>query len=111
MKNKFVMVIDYRYDEGVRPRKEMICPCLTTKIGRGGQHLPSNEPLIIEKTDKYRIRKLTPLEAWRLMGFTDRDFEKAKEVNTDGKLYKQAGNSIVVNVLEAVFRQLVEVKQ
>ena len=55
---------------------------------------------------EYRIRKLTPLETWRLMGFTDEDFNKAKEVCSDSKLYKQAGNSIVVNVLEAVFRQM-----
>ena len=56
---------------------------------------------------EYRIRKLTPLEAWRLMGFTDEDFYKAKAVNADSKLYKQAGNSIVVPVLEAVFRQII----
>ena len=40
------------------------------------------------------------------MGFTDEDFDKAREVNSDSKLYKQAGNSIVVNVLEAVFGQM-----
>ena len=45
------------------------------------------------------------------MGFSDEDFFKAKQVNPDSKLYKQAGNSIVVNVLEAVFRQLIEVKK
>ena len=55
---------------------------------------------------EYRIRKLTPLETWRLMGFTDEDFQKASKVNSDSKLYKQAGNSIVVNVLEAVFKQM-----
>ena len=55
---------------------------------------------------EYRIRKLTPLETWRLMGFTDEDFHKAEKVNSDSKLYKQAGNSIVVNVLEAVFKQM-----
>lgn len=41
------------------------------------------------------------------MGFTDEDFYKAKAVNADSKLYKQAGNSIVVPVLEAVFRQII----
>lgn len=58
-------------------------------------------------TDKYRIRKLTPRECWRLMGFTDEDFEKAEKVNSNTQLYKQAGNSIVKNVLMAIFRQLV----
>lgn len=53
-----------------------------------------------------RIRKLTPKECWRLMGFADEDFEKARQVNSDTQLYKQAGNSIVVDVLVAIFRNL-----
>lgn len=53
-----------------------------------------------------RVRRLTPKECWRLMGFDDSDFEKAKAVVSDGQLYKQAGNSIVVNVLEAIFTNL-----
>ena len=53
------------------------------------------------------IRKLTPLETWRLMGFSDNDYYAAKSVGTsNAQLYKQAGNSIVVTVLEAIFRQL-----
>lgn len=63
----------------------------------------ANIPKIIEK---YRIRKLTPRECWRLMGFSDEDFEKAEKVNSNTQLYKQAGNSIVVKVLEAIFLQL-----
>ena len=55
---------------------------------------------------KLRIRKLTPKEVWRLMGFDDEDFEKAEKVNSNTQLYKQAGNSIVVNVLEAIFNNL-----
>ena len=53
-----------------------------------------------------RIRKLTPKECWRLMGFDDEDFEKASKVNSNTQLYKQAGNSIVVNVLEAILKNL-----
>lgn len=53
-----------------------------------------------------RIRKLTPKECWRLMGFYDEDFEKAARVNSNTQLYKQAGNSIVVNVLEEIFKQM-----
>ncbi len=53
-----------------------------------------------------RIRKLTPKECWRLMGFDDEDFERAEKVNSNTQLYKQAGNSIVVNVLMAIFKQL-----
>ena len=52
------------------------------------------------------IRKLTPKECWRLMGFDDEAFEKASKVNSNAQLYKQAGNSIVVNVLEAIINNL-----
>ena len=55
-----------------------------------------------------RIRKLTPKECWRLMGFSDSDFEKAEKVNSNAQLYKQAGNSIVVNVLEAILSNLLK---
>lgn len=55
----------------------------------------------------YRIRKLTPRECWRLMGFDDKDFYKAKNSGiSNTQLYKQAGNSIVVNVLEKIFLNL-----
>ena len=56
--------------------------------------------------DNYRIRKLTPKECWRLMGFDDADFMKAEQVNSNTQLYKQAGNSIVVNVLEGILCKL-----
>lgn len=55
---------------------------------------------------KYRIRKLTPRECWRLMGFSDEDFNKAAGVNSNTHLYAQAGNAIVVNVLEEIFKQM-----
>ena len=58
--------------------------------------------------DGVRIRKLTPKECWRLMGFDDSDFEKAEKVNSNCQLYKQAGNSIVVDVLMAILRNLLE---
>ena len=60
---------------------------------------------------QYRIRKLTPRECWRLMDFTDEDFEKAAEVNSNTQLYKQAGNSIVKNVLVAIFGQMIPGKE
>jgi DNA (cytosine-5)-methyltransferase 1 len=55
---------------------------------------------------EYRIRKLTPKECWRLMGCSDEDFKKAEQVNSNSQLYKQAGNAIVVDVLEAIFSKL-----
>ena len=57
---------------------------------------------LVEKP-QLRIRKLTPKECFRLMGFDDEDFEKAASVNSNTQLYKQAGNSIVVDVLEELF--------
>ena len=65
----------------------------------------ANVPKIDAETI-YRIRKLTPKECWRLMGYTDEDFEKAAEVNSNTQLYKQAGNAIVKQVLMAIFSQL-----
>ena len=60
------------------------------------------------KHEGLKIRKLTPKECWRLMGFDDEDFEKASQVNSNTQLYKQAGNSIVVNVLMAIFKELIK---
>lgn len=61
-----------------------------------------------KEMESYRIRRLTPLECWRLMGFSDEDFRAAEadEINSDTQLYAQAGNSIVVNVLEAIFGEM-----
>lgn len=63
-----------------------------------------------DEVKQYRIRKLTPKECWRLMGFSDEDFEKAAAVNSNTQLYAQAGNSIVVNVLEAIFKNMISPK-
>lgn len=57
--------------------------------------------------NEFRIRKLTPLECWRLMGFRDESFYKAQELGiSDSSLYKQAGNSIVINCLYYIFKNL-----
>ena len=54
----------------------------------------------------FRIRKLTPRECWRLQGFPDWAFDKAQEVNSNSQLYKQAGNSVTVNVIAAIAKEL-----
>lgn len=97
-------------------------PDSTTRRGRvieNGQISPTltteNIPSVLERWiweingQKYliRIRKLTPRECWRLMDFSDEDFDKAQAVNSNSQLYKQAGNSIVKNVLCEVFRELI----
>lgn len=56
--------------------------------------------------NKLMVRRITPKEAWRLQGFSDEDFEKAAQVNSNTQLYKQAGNSITVNVLESILNNL-----
>lgn len=56
----------------------------------------------------FRVRKLTPKECWRLMGFDDKSFEKAERVCSNTQLYKQAGNSIVVDVLERILENLLQ---
>ena len=65
-----------------------------------------NHGTVTATIQNYRIRKLTPKECWKLMGFDDEDFEKAEKVNSNTQLYKQAGNSIVVDVLENIFIEL-----
>ena len=78
-----------------------IAPTQTTTCG--SQTSSAN----VLKNENCRIRKLTPLECWSLMGFKDEQFYKAKSAGvSDSQLYKQAGNSIVVNVLEAIFKNL-----
>lgn len=82
-----------------------IAPTQTTSCGS----TTSSSAILISEdgTQFMRIRKLTPLECWRLMGFDDEDFYKAKSVGiSDTQLYKQAGNSIVVNVLEYILGEL-----
>lgn len=81
-------------EQRLEPNSQGICNTLTSV---------QKDNLVLER---YRIRKLTPKECWRLMGFTDEDFHKAEAVNSNTQLYKQAGNSIVVPVLEAIFRQM-----
>ena len=61
--------------------------------------------LLLEK-HQYRIRKLTPMECGRLMGVSDEDIDKMAAVNSNSQLYKQFGNSIVVAVMVAMFRNL-----
>ena len=88
-------------------------PCLTAMMGLGGGNVPMvTEPQTTDQKDNYlfdsyRIRKLTPLECFRLMGFSDEEFNRIKGVSNT-QLYKMAGNSICVPVLEAIFMNLFE---
>lgn len=99
--------------------------CLNSKGGRGG--VPGLQPSLQDRvydsnaistavttcfmpsfTDGMRVRKLIPKECFRLMGFDDFDFHKAERVNSNTQLYKQAGNSIVVPVVQCIIQNLVK---
>lgn len=85
--------------------------CINTGTHR--YYFPSNvkrgEATLIKQTEPtLRIRKLTPKECWRLQGFPDWTFDKAAGVNSDSQLYKQAGNSVTVNVIYEIAKRLEE---
>lgn len=87
-------------------------PNSKTRRGRVGKGMAQTldtacNQAIIENKPPYRIRRLTPRECWRLQGFPDWAFDRAREVNSDSQLYKQAGNSVTVNVIHAIAERLV----
>lgn len=97
------MVLENVYDfYNNNMKSDGLCGTITGGCAKGG----SGTFGVIEN-QQYRIRKLTPLECWRLMGFSDEDFYKAEEVNSNTQLYKQAGNSIVKDVLMAILKQMI----
>ena len=69
--------------------------------------ISTHMPKVYGESTNFRIRKLTPLETFRLQGFPDELYYKAREVNSYSQLYKQAGNSVTVNVIENIARRLV----
>nr|DAX67691.1 MAG TPA: Cytosine specific methyltransferase [Caudoviricetes sp.] len=84
-------------------------PNSKTRRGRVGKQVANT--LLTEESQgviepDFRIRKLTPLECWRLQGFPDWAFDKAQEVNSNSQLYKQAGNSVTVNVIAEIAKEL-----
>src|SRR5699024_2856256 len=94
--NQGVVIDDTQGDDGTRIYKG-VSP--TIRSSRSG----------LKTIDNLRIRKLTPLECWRLQGFTDEQFYKAKDSGvSNSQLYKQAGNSVTVNVVDAIVKCLKE---
>ena len=87
---------------------DLAFPSSNTRRGRVQKDLAQTLDTSDSKgvVENLRIRKLTPKECWRLMGISDEDFEKAQEVNSNTQLYKQDGNAIVVDVLEAIFTNM-----
>lgn len=100
---------------------EQISPCITSACGAGGGMTPMLTDAELETTKtkdfieqvrghqpvNYRIRKLTPREVFRLMGVSETDIDKIQAAGiSNSQQYKMAGNSIVVDVLEHIFRKL-----
>lgn len=97
--------LGFRFSPVDREKAE-IAKTITTHPGRTEVNYICEVQKIMD--DRSNVRKLTPRESWRLMGFSDSDFNKVQAVNSNTQLYKQAGNSIVVNVLEAVLKNLLQ---
>ena len=107
---------------GGREPKVLVEPCLTpdrvNKRQNGRRFKNNDEPsftltaadrhgILLSNGKTYVIRKLTPLECWRLQGFTDEQFYKAKQAGVSNtQLYKQAGNAVTVPVVEAIAEKL-----
>lgn len=101
-------------------------PNSKTRRGRAGQEIANtldtscNQGIFVQVSEelvayavwyeKYQcyiaIRRLTPLECFRLQGWTDDYFEKAEFVNSDSQLYKQAGNGVTVNIIKAIAERI-----
>jgi len=93
IKQEYSYCLDSNYWKGTtlqsflkKRRRQLV----TDRVNESGQYVP---------------RRLTPKETWRLMGVNDEDIDKASQLVSNTSLYKQSGNSIVVQVLEAIFRQ------
>lgn len=93
IKQEYSYCLDSNYWKGTtlqsflkKRRRQLV----TDKVNESGQYVP---------------RRLTPKETWRLMGVNDEDIDKASQLVSNTSLYKQSGNSIVVQVLEAIFKQ------
>ena len=91
-----------KHQQDLLQHKDDVCRCVPAGTHGSTPHLTKT----VVSDSPLRIRKLTPKECFRLMGFDDEDFYKAEAVNSNTQLYKQAGNSIVVDVLEAIFTNL-----
>lgn len=98
-----VVAAEIRTDEGIRTFDDNNMGSLRTNTSCGDKAI-----IELSSRNNLRIRKLTPLECWRLMGISDEDFYKAKASGmSNSQLYKQAGNGIVVNVFEAILREMI----
>lgn len=93
--------VDAKHQQDLIQHQDGICRTIPAGTHASTPHLLKT----VTSDNPLRIRKLTPKECWRLMGWKDEQIDKIKGIS-NSQLYKQAGNSIVVNVLEEIFRKL-----
>ena len=114
-KDKEIQVVDFRYDEGIRGRKDSeISATLTTKSSGF-----SGLPMVASKTNwggqsmnKLRIRKLVPVETIKLMGFERKDYQALRDIGqSDAQIYHECGDSIVVTCLMGIFGQMLPISE
>lgn len=92
----------HKADNGFRAMKDNICPCIPARARQDG----SGQPVIFNGA---RVRRLTPLECFRLQGFPDEIVKIANEINIpETQQYKIAGNSVSVNVVYEIAKKIVE---
>lgn len=96
--NKIDLTKDQYLDVYNQTTSEILCGTITTRINEGNNQFVYKD---------YRIRKLTPKECFRLMGVKDQDFENIAQNQSNVSLYHLAGDSIVVDVLMAIFRKMI----
>ena len=113
IKNEELQIVDYRYDEGIRGRNESdISSTLTTKSSGF-----SGMPMIMKMNgggnsmNKLRIRKLTPKECIKLMGFTEEDYNAMRDIGmSDSAIYHMAGDSVITTCWLSIVSPLVNEK-
>ena len=116
VKDKMLTNIECCDSTVMNPKILNIANCITAHYNAGITHRPSVGVGVIEKTEitqdgkilpLYRVRRLTPRECFRLMGLTENNIDIIQSTGiSDTQQYKMAGNSIVVDVLQAIFKNL-----
>ena len=106
--------INFKENGDIRPHRTDVKKSGLSELNINHENNPSftvsatHSPKVYGTKTRYRIRKLTPLECWRLQGFPDEAHEAAKKAGiSDSQRYKQAGNAVTVNVVEAIAKRLI----
>jgi len=103
--NNQAIELSYKYEKEIKQSiNQDIATCIDASYYKGFGVRQGKCRQVVKSENN--IRRLTPLECWRLQGFTDEEFYKAQKVNSDTQLYKQAGNSITVNVMVEILRKI-----